>query len=211
MFVLLTGRVVHQATSLTDALIKAVSEPAPPVGSLVQDLAPVVGAIVDRALAIERDQRFASAADMRDAVAEAFRQLTEKSIADAPEIHGELSAPRTQPRSDTAAAVTAPASIPMRTSRVPLVALGVALAAVIGLASVLWPRAEEEEAVLPAQPASSQAPIAQTPTPTARTAAPATSATASAVAPPPVRKVPPKPAPSAPPIAPSTDPYARRR
>jgi eukaryotic-like serine/threonine-protein kinase len=213
MFVLLSGREVHEATSLTDALIKAVSEPAPPIRSLVENLPPTVGAIVDRALAIERDQRFASAADMRDAVAAAFRELTGKGVTEAPPIRGELSPPRIQAHNDTAAAVTSPASIPMRSSRVPLVALAVALAAAIGLGGVLWPTEQEPE-VAPATSTTPPTPIAQASAPTLAppaAAAPSTSATVSAVAPVPARRGAPKPPPSAAPAASSADPYARRR
>jgi serine/threonine-protein kinase len=75
MFMLLSGRHVHQAESGTDQLIKNATCPAPSLQSVAPEVPPVVAAIVDRALAFERRDRWPDAAAMRTAVRGAIESL----------------------------------------------------------------------------------------------------------------------------------------
>ncbi|MEZ4310583.1 MAG: serine/threonine-protein kinase [Polyangiaceae bacterium] len=68
MFVLLSGRLVHGKKNLNEALIDAATKPAPPLASAVAGISPAVAAVVDRALAFEKEKRWADAIAMRDAV-----------------------------------------------------------------------------------------------------------------------------------------------
>jgi serine/threonine-protein kinase len=67
MFTLLTGRYVHVAETPNEQLIMSATVPAPPVAS-VGEVPPEVAAIVDRALAFEREKRWPNAAAMQEAV-----------------------------------------------------------------------------------------------------------------------------------------------
>jgi hypothetical protein len=68
MFRLLTGRRVHDAESPTEILVKMSSLPAPPIRSVAPNTSPALAAIVDRALAFNRDARYRDAAHMREDV-----------------------------------------------------------------------------------------------------------------------------------------------
>lgn len=68
MFLLLSGRPVHESQTDVGALALAASKPARSLGSVVSGLPPALVAAVDRALAFERRERFADAAEMRSAL-----------------------------------------------------------------------------------------------------------------------------------------------
>jgi eukaryotic-like serine/threonine-protein kinase len=68
MFQLLTGRHVHEAPTLQLLMAAAMTRPAPPVASVEPCVTPAVAAIVDRALAFDRDDRWPHARAMQGAV-----------------------------------------------------------------------------------------------------------------------------------------------
>jgi eukaryotic-like serine/threonine-protein kinase len=68
LFRMLTGRVAHQAPSLIEQLVDAGTQPVPPFASVLPGVDPGLAALVDRALAFTREDRFASAAQMQEAV-----------------------------------------------------------------------------------------------------------------------------------------------
>lgn len=68
LFQMLTDRPVHLTTSATAAAAKVVSEPAPRVRSIREDVDEELDAIVAKALAIQRDLRFESAKHMMQAL-----------------------------------------------------------------------------------------------------------------------------------------------
>lgn len=68
MFFLLTGRIVHEADSITAMLVAIATLPARPVASVLPGIAPALAAVVDRALAIQRERRFADARSMQAAL-----------------------------------------------------------------------------------------------------------------------------------------------
>ncbi|MFO0639226.1 MAG: serine/threonine-protein kinase [Polyangiaceae bacterium] len=68
LFQMLTDRPVHLTTSATAAAAKVVSERAPRVKSLREEIPEDLDAIVARALEIKKDDRFASAREMMEAL-----------------------------------------------------------------------------------------------------------------------------------------------
>lgn len=76
MFTLLTGRHVHEAPTVNEQLLAAMTVPAPSLVSVAPDVPPSVAAIVDRALQYLCDERWASAREMQTAVREAYQQVT---------------------------------------------------------------------------------------------------------------------------------------
>jgi tRNA A-37 threonylcarbamoyl transferase component Bud32 len=68
MFVLLSGRPVHESQTDVEALARAASQEARSLGVVVSGLPPPLVSLVDRALAFDRRERFPSAAAMRDAL-----------------------------------------------------------------------------------------------------------------------------------------------
>jgi serine/threonine protein kinase len=75
MFTLLSGRYVHEAMSEHEQLIVSATRRAPLLASVAPGAPAMVAAIVDRALAFERDDRWADAASMQRAVHTALDAL----------------------------------------------------------------------------------------------------------------------------------------
>jgi len=65
---LLTGRRLFYMPDAQEATQKLLSEPTPPVTSVAKEIPPAIAAVADKALAREPDQRFATAAEMREAL-----------------------------------------------------------------------------------------------------------------------------------------------
>jgi len=87
LFQMLTDRPVHLTTSATAAAAKVVSEPAPRVKSLREDVDDELDAIVAKALCIQRELRFDSAKDMMIA-------LDRQRVGASETLPGTLSTPR---------------------------------------------------------------------------------------------------------------------
>jgi serine/threonine-protein kinase len=75
LFALASGRTVHDAPTTAEALVRAATEQAKPLAEIAPNVAPELCAIVDKALAFERSERWASAADMRAALGAVAHQL----------------------------------------------------------------------------------------------------------------------------------------
>ncbi len=75
MFTLLTGRSVHEATTLQEQLVFAATRVAPPIATVAPELPEPVTALVDKALAFERDERFQSATELRCALRDVLADL----------------------------------------------------------------------------------------------------------------------------------------
>lgn len=75
MFRALTGRAIHVGRTPTDRLFQAMKDRAPSLGVVAQHMPMWVVGVVDKALAFKKEDRFASAADMRVAVRSTFQQL----------------------------------------------------------------------------------------------------------------------------------------
>ena len=75
MFTLLTGRFVHDAGTVNEALVLAVTEPATSLGVVRPDLPDAVVEFVDRALAYEKQGRWPDALAMQAGLREAYAAL----------------------------------------------------------------------------------------------------------------------------------------
>jgi serine/threonine-protein kinase len=84
LFVLLTGELVHLGDNASKLLIAAATQKARPIASIATDLPAPIAAVVDRALAFDKAQRWASAKEMRDALAKACLDATGAPIAPLP-------------------------------------------------------------------------------------------------------------------------------
>ncbi|WP_437996135.1 protein kinase [Sorangium sp. So ce185] len=71
MFQLLSGRYVHEAETLPLLLLAAMTQPAPPVGSVLPTLPPPIAAVMDAALAFDPDRRWPNARAMQRALRQA--------------------------------------------------------------------------------------------------------------------------------------------
>ena len=76
MFTLLSGRFVHRAETVNEALVMAVTERAPSLSTVGMDVHPALVELVDKALAYERELRFQSASEFRAAVQAVHAVLT---------------------------------------------------------------------------------------------------------------------------------------
>jgi serine/threonine-protein kinase len=99
MFTLATGRLVHDKSTVTELLLSATKEPAPPLASAAPTLPAELCAVVDRALSFAPEDRFASAREMREAVQSARVAITPDDEAETVPDRVELPRPdaRTQP------------------------------------------------------------------------------------------------------------------
>ncbi len=75
MFRALTGRPVHDAKGATERLFQAMKDRAPSLGIIAPHIPTWVVGVVDKALAFDKKDRWATAADMRTAVRSTFAQL----------------------------------------------------------------------------------------------------------------------------------------
>ncbi|HEY1693409.1 MAG TPA: protein kinase [Polyangiaceae bacterium] len=80
LFSLLGGKLVHAAESAQELVVLAATRPARSLATVAPSLPAEVVAVVDKALAFERDDRWPSAAAMRDAIA----AVAEKLFGEAP-------------------------------------------------------------------------------------------------------------------------------
>ncbi len=89
-FLLLSGRYVHQSPTAAEMIVRRGSVPAPKLASLAR-VPPGIAAVIDRALAFDRAERWPSAQAMRDALVEARRvappeEIDENDLAENPEL-----------------------------------------------------------------------------------------------------------------------------
>jgi len=72
MFTLLTGRLVHEAPTLNQLLLKAMTMPVAPIRSVLPGLPAEVGEVIDRAVAFDPKARYQDAGSMQAAVRKAM-------------------------------------------------------------------------------------------------------------------------------------------
>lgn len=75
LFTMLSACFVHEGNNARQIMIRAATNPARSIQSIMPDLPDSVAAIISRALAFERSERWPSAAAMRDAVLDTSREL----------------------------------------------------------------------------------------------------------------------------------------
>ena len=76
MFTALTGHLVHEAETVNELLLAAMTKPAPPLATFLSGVPVTVSAVVDRALAHEMDARWPDARTMQSMVRMAFQSLS---------------------------------------------------------------------------------------------------------------------------------------
>ncbi|APR87727.1 Serine/threonine protein kinase PknB [Minicystis rosea] len=81
MFTMATGRIVHEAETLQELLLAAMTRKPPPMASLFPALPLPFCAVVDGALEFELDRRFPDARAMQAAVRHAMQQLSQSPAA----------------------------------------------------------------------------------------------------------------------------------
>jgi serine/threonine-protein kinase len=86
MFAALAGKHVHEAPTVNEQLLAAMTVPAEPLEKAVPGAPPELAALVDRALAFDKANRFANAREMRDAVRATYLALEGKPLVSAPRL-----------------------------------------------------------------------------------------------------------------------------
>ena len=137
LFAVLSGRPVHEAGTTNEQLLAAMTLPAPPLARVAPSAPAELQAIVDRALAFEKHERWPDAASMQAAVARAYEKLTGRTIANAPTLSSALRRRSAHPEAPTLAvtnhAVSNPAGEKGRSARGWLLPVGLAAALGLGL------------------------------------------------------------------------------
>ncbi len=75
LFTLSSGQLVHEGDNGLQVVIRAATTPARSLRTVIDDVAPEIAALVDRALAFEQADRWTSAAEMRDALAGVYASV----------------------------------------------------------------------------------------------------------------------------------------
>ncbi|MEB2324780.1 MAG: serine/threonine-protein kinase, partial [Sorangiineae bacterium] len=75
LFELLTGKLVHDGRTTNEQLLSAMTQPARPLASVLPGAHPALAALVDTALAFDKDRRFTDARAMQHAVRRAYHEL----------------------------------------------------------------------------------------------------------------------------------------
>jgi serine/threonine-protein kinase len=109
-FTLLAGRHVHESPTAAEMIVRRGSIPAPRLGSIALHVPSTIAAVIDRALAFDRTERWPSAEAMRDALAEARSALVPEALDDEErEEHTKVSPPTRSTSRDFASLATAAA------------------------------------------------------------------------------------------------------
>jgi serine/threonine-protein kinase len=89
----LTGKLVHEGRTANEELLSAMTNPVPPLASVLPSVSPAVAHVVDRALAFEKEKRWLDAARMQEGVRRAYHDRHSAPITTAPR----LTVPETVP------------------------------------------------------------------------------------------------------------------
>jgi serine/threonine-protein kinase len=104
MWQALTGKLVHEGRTANEELLSAMTNPAPPLSSVLPSVSPAVAQVVDRALAFEREKRWLDAHRMQEGVRRAYHDRHGSPITTAPR----LTVPETVPNRTLASASDVP-------------------------------------------------------------------------------------------------------
>jgi serine/threonine-protein kinase len=84
LFTMLSGRLIHEGGTQNEALMSAMTNPSPPLRSVAPHVSAALAQIVDRAVAFDKEARFADARELQEAVRVAYQQSHHQPIATAP-------------------------------------------------------------------------------------------------------------------------------
>src|SRR5579863_8510816 len=104
MWQALTGKLVHEGRTANEELLSAMTNPAPPLSSVLPTVSPAVAQVVDRALAFEKDKRWLDAHRMQEGVRRAYHDRHGSPITTAPR----LTVPETVPNRTLGSAADVP-------------------------------------------------------------------------------------------------------
>jgi len=105
MFHMLTGQLVHEARTTNEQLLSAMTSVAPKLRSVLPSAQTAVCHVVDRSLEYAKENRWADASDMQQAVRGAYNECFGRSIATSPR----MLVPITVPNRSLPEALAAPA------------------------------------------------------------------------------------------------------
>jgi serine/threonine protein kinase len=167
LFSILSGKLVHEAETAQEQAVYAATRRARPISSVAPDLPQEVCALVDKAIAFERAERWQTAAQMRDAIARVYKTLyaepppstvapghdtttSRSSLESAPTIDARAGGP-TDPSAGTKAPVSGPprATGAVRGRTLALLAGAAGLVA-LGALALTRPRSPQAPAAPPA-------------------------------------------------------------
>jgi serine/threonine-protein kinase len=104
IFWALSGRAVHEGTTINEVLVAAATQPAAPLATVVPGVSAELATVVDRALARDRAARWQDAGAMRDALGRASLERSPREMscsgsrpAGPPHLQASLGAPGTTP------------------------------------------------------------------------------------------------------------------
>jgi serine/threonine-protein kinase len=86
MWQALTGKLVHEGRTANEELLSAMTNPAPPLSSVLPSVSPAVAQVVDRALAFEKEKRWLDAGRMQEGVRRAYHDRHSAPITTAPKL-----------------------------------------------------------------------------------------------------------------------------
>ncbi|MGO8999976.1 MAG: protein kinase domain-containing protein [Polyangiaceae bacterium] len=84
LFVLLTGELVHEGENASQLLVGAATKRARSISSVAPEVPKAIAAVIDKALAFQKAERWASAKEMREALAKACVEATGGPVAPLP-------------------------------------------------------------------------------------------------------------------------------
>jgi serine/threonine protein kinase len=165
MFSLLSGRCVHEGETANEVLLAAMTEQAPPLAEVCPEVPPEVAAVVDRALAFQREARWTDAAQMLAALRDAVADEVRPALLSLPQALGVVRSPRLLAATAAALAVMAFAAVTaLVPHRRPVDGIGVsasaprAAPAAVGLLDIPGPSVEASDASAAPVPTVVQAP-----------------------------------------------------
>jgi len=117
MYALLSGRTIHPAGTGNELLVAAMSEPVQPLRSVQPNVPEHVAKLVDRGVSFHKEDRFANANDMLNAVRAALNTIHNQELADRATV---LSWPTQLARRPTSATKPSPAASSIGTLQIPM-------------------------------------------------------------------------------------------
>jgi eukaryotic-like serine/threonine-protein kinase len=80
MFAVIAGRYVHEAATINEQLLAAMTEPAPPIRTIIADLPPDVADLIDRSLSFEKEKRWPDGPALQQALREVYESQVGQPI-----------------------------------------------------------------------------------------------------------------------------------